>query len=66
MKKNRLIAVAAVALLLRADVSLPQQESRTDRDSSREQLDKIVFPTSYDSKMQPRFERAMALLHSFS
>ena len=66
MKKNRLIAVAAVALLLRADVSLAQQESRTDRDTSREQLGKVVFPTSCDSKVQPRFERAVALLHSFS
>src|SRR5438094_1941199 len=66
MKKNRLIAVAAIALLLRADVSLAQQESRTDRDTSREQLGKVVFPTSCDSKVQPRFERAVALLHSFS
>ena len=63
MKKHRLIAVAAIALLLRADVSLAQQESRTDRDTSREQLGKVVFPTSCDSKVQPRFERAVALLH---
>ncbi len=66
MKKHRLIAVAAIALLLRAEVSLAQQESRTDRDTSREQLGKVVFPTSCDSKVQPRFERAVALLHSFS
>jgi len=65
MKKNRLIAVAAVALLLRADVSLAQQESRTDRDTSREQLGKVSFPTSCDRKVQPQFDRAVAMLHSF-
>src|SRR5262249_2284032 len=31
-----------------------------------EKLGKVVFPTSCDAKVQPRFERAVALLHSFS
>ena len=31
-----------------------------------EKLGQVVFSTSCDSKVQPRFERAVALLHSFS
>ena len=36
------------------------------QDKAPEKLGKVVFPTSCDSKVQPRFERAVALLHSFS
>jgi tetratricopeptide (TPR) repeat protein len=36
------------------------------QEKAPEQLGKVAFPTSCDSKVQPRFERAVALLHSFS
>jgi hypothetical protein len=36
------------------------------QDRASEKLGEVTFPTSCDSKVQPRFERAVALLHSFS
>jgi tetratricopeptide (TPR) repeat protein len=38
----------------------------TAQEKVPEKLGKVVFPTSCDAKVQPRFERAVALLHSFS
>src|SRR5262245_63850970 len=36
------------------------------QEKAPEKLGKFVFPTSCDAKVQPRLERAVALLHSFS
>jgi len=36
-----------------------------DTDSKTAPLGKVTFPTSCDSKVQPAFERAVAMLHSF-
>jgi tetratricopeptide (TPR) repeat protein len=49
-----------VFLVLFSAVAAPAQEK------APEKLGKVVFPTSCDAKAQPRFERAVALLHSFS
>jgi tetratricopeptide (TPR) repeat protein len=49
-----------VFLVLFSAVAVPAQEK------APEKLGKVVFPTSCDAKVQPRFERAVALLHSFS
>src|SRR2546429_1961424 len=59
MKTVKLFVTLAVLTLFCA-VAVPAQEKVP------EQLGKVVFPTSCDSKVQPRFERAVALLHSFS
>src|SRR5262245_66017708 len=52
------IVIAMVSLSLLSNIALAQQKPV-------EQLGKVVFPTSCDAKVQPRFERAVALLHSF-
>src|SRR5262245_7110556 len=52
------IVIAMVSLSLLSNIALAQQKPA-------EQLGKVVFPTSCDAKVQPRFERAVALLHSF-
>ena len=49
-----------VFLVLFSAAAAPAQEK------APEKLGKVVFPTSCDAKVQPRFERAVALLHSFS
>ena len=51
------IGVAMLALFL-PRIGITQEKAP-------ERLGKVVFPTSCDSKVQPRFERAVALLHSF-
>src|SRR5215510_11542557 len=53
------IVITMVSLLLLSNIALAQQKPA-------EQLGKVVFPTSCDAKVQPSFERAVALLHSFS
>src|SRR5262249_31059571 len=59
MKTVKLFMILAILALVSA-ATLPAQEK------APEQLGKVVFPTSCDAKVQPRFERAVALLHSFS
>jgi tetratricopeptide (TPR) repeat protein len=59
MKTVKLFVTLAVLTLLCA-VAVPAQEKVPEK------LGKVVFPTSCDAKVQPRFERAVALLHSFS
>ena len=52
-----LVALTASVLLV-ANVALGQQKVQ-------EQLDKVSFPTSCNRKVQPEFDRAVAMLHSF-
>ncbi len=52
------LALALAALLLASGLSLAQQKPP-------EQLGKVSFPTSCDRKVQPSFDRAVAMLHSF-
>src|SRR5215510_4765543 len=60
MNSVRSFLIVAVLTFLSVSVGMSQQEK------APEQLGKVVFPTSCDAKVQPRFERAVALLHSFS
>src|SRR4029453_9312824 len=59
MKTVKLFVTLAVLTLFCA-VAVPAQEKVPEK------LGKVVFLTSCDAKVQPRFERAVALLHSFS
>jgi tetratricopeptide (TPR) repeat protein len=58
MKTVKLFVTLAILGLFSA-AAVPAQEK------GPEKLGKVVFPTSCDAKVQPRFERAVALLHSF-
>lgn len=49
---------ATVSLVLLSNLSLAQQKPQ-------EQLGKVSFQTSCDRKIQPQFDRAVAMLHSF-
>src|SRR5262249_53935592 len=59
MKSAKLIVMLAILALVSA-AAVPAQEK------APEKLGEVVFPTSCDAKVQPSFERAVALLHSFS
>src|SRR5215470_4364418 len=59
MKTVKLFVTLAILALFSAVVVLAQEKAP-------EKLGKVSFPTSCDPKVQPRFERAVALLHSFS
>jgi tetratricopeptide (TPR) repeat protein len=59
MKTVKLFLTLAILALFSA-AAVPAQEKVPEK------LGKVVFPTSCDAKVQPRFERAVALLHSFS
>src|SRR5215813_12949825 len=59
MKTVKLFAMLAI-LALFSVATVPAQEKPPEK------LGKVVFLTSCDAKVQPRFERAVALLHSFS
>lgn len=52
------LITATAALLLLANLSPAQQKPQ-------EQLGKVSFQTSCDRKVQPQFDRAVAMLHSF-
>ena len=52
------LITATAALLLLANLSLAQQKPQ-------EQLGKVSFQTSCDRKVQPKFDQAVAMLHSF-
>src|SRR5215470_7754335 len=59
MKTVKLFVTLAILALFNAVVVLAQEKAP-------EKLGKVSFPTSCDPKVQARFERAVALLHSFS
>jgi tetratricopeptide (TPR) repeat protein len=46
-------------------LALPVPAQAHDADSQTGPLGKVSFPTSCDPKVQPAFERAVAMLHSF-
>src|SRR5438477_3464357 len=46
-------------------LALPVPVQAHDADSQSGPLGKVSFPTSCDPKVQPAFERAVAMLHSF-
>jgi tetratricopeptide (TPR) repeat protein len=58
MKTVKLFVTLAILALFSA-ASIPAQEKIPEK------LGKVTFPTSCDPKVQPGFERAVALLHSF-
>src|SRR5215510_2059568 len=57
IRKMTLI-IGTASLLLLANLAQAQQKPP-------EQLGKVSFPTSCDPKVQPQFDRAVAMLHSF-
>src|SRR5215510_10736551 len=57
IRKMTLI-IGTASLLLLANLAQAQQKPP-------EQLGKVSFPTSCDRKVQPQFDRAVAMLHSF-
>jgi len=59
MKTVKLFVTLVILALFNAVVVLAQEKAP-------EKLGKVSFPTSCDPKVQARFERAVALLHSFS
>src|SRR5262252_6755823 len=59
MKTVKLFVTLAILALFNAVVVLAEEKAP-------EKLGKVSFPTSCDPKVQARFERAVALLHSFS
>jgi tetratricopeptide (TPR) repeat protein len=54
MKLQTVMAIVVLSLLSNFSLALAQ-----------EQLGKVSFPTSCDRKVQPQFDRAVAMLHSF-
>jgi tetratricopeptide (TPR) repeat protein len=58
MNHKNSLALALVLLSLGSGLSLAQQKPA-------EQLGKVSFLTSCDRKVQPQFDRAVAMLHSF-
>src|SRR5215470_14441712 len=58
MKTVKLFVTLAILALFNAVVVLAQEKAP-------EKLGKVSFPTSCDPKVQARFERGVALLHSF-
>ena len=46
-------------------LALPLPVQAHDTDSQSAPLGKVSFPTSCDPKVQPAFERGVAMLHSF-
>jgi tetratricopeptide (TPR) repeat protein len=57
---NRLVPALLSPFLLSAAAALAH-----DTDEGKGRLGKVSFPTSCDAKVQPAFERAVAMLHSF-
>ena len=55
---NAKSVTATISLLFLSNLSLAQQKPH-------EQLGTVSFPTSCDRKVQPQFDRAVAMLHSF-
>jgi tetratricopeptide (TPR) repeat protein len=58
--KLRLVSLSFVVVLAAYGPALAH-----DTDSQSGPLGKVTFPTSCDPKVQPAFERAVAMLHSF-
>jgi tetratricopeptide (TPR) repeat protein len=56
-----LALLAAIAVLLVATPPLPAHEAQ----GGAEKIGRVTFPTSCSAAVQPSFERAVALLHSF-
>jgi hypothetical protein len=54
MKSQMILAIIVISLLLNFSLATAQ-----------EQLGKVSFPTSCNRKVQPQFDRAVAMLHSF-
>src|SRR5262245_30734729 len=63
MRLSRFFTAAVISIaMLGAAAPVPAHE---DSKQSTEKLGKVTFPTSCDPKVQPKFERAVAMLHSF-
>jgi tetratricopeptide (TPR) repeat protein len=60
-----LLLGAAVAVVLAAAPAQAQDHHHHHTGTPPEQLGRVVFPVSCNAEAQQRFERAMALLHSF-
>jgi tetratricopeptide (TPR) repeat protein len=56
-------SLSRLPLLVALALNVPAQAH--DTDSQKGPLGRVAFPTSCDPKVQPTFERAVAMLHSF-
>jgi tetratricopeptide (TPR) repeat protein len=61
----RSILYVAAAAALAATPALAQEHHHAQGGTPPERLGRVVFPVSCNAEAQQRFERAMALLHSF-
>mgnify|MGYP003578195069 FL=1 len=57
--------ISAILSLFAASGALAHDDAPPPTGRPPEQLGKVDFPTSCDPKVQPAFERGVALLHSF-
>src|SRR5262245_55985850 len=57
--------ISAFLALFAATAAIAHDEAPAQAGRPPEQLGKVQFPTSCDPKVQPAFERGVALLHSF-
>src|SRR5690242_704871 len=62
---TRLQVAVHAALALAVSAPLPAQETHDHGGPPRERLGRVTFPTSCHAAAQQRFERGVALLHSF-
>lgn len=62
MYSRNITAVAVSALMLTAGFALADEH---EHHANADRLGEVTFPTSCDPKVQPLFERGVAMLHSF-
>ena len=62
---NRIPTLPAVIAILMAGTPVSAQHQGHDAAAARERLGRVKFPISCSAEAQQRFERALALLHSF-
>lgn len=65
MKTRQVAIIGAFAAVVAAPLVLAHDDAAPPAGRPPEQLGKVSFPTSCDPKVQPLFERGVALLHSF-
>ena len=66
MTNRNALAAAAAALILVSPAAFAHDEEASAADGrAPAKLGRVKFPTTCDAKVQPQFERGIALLHSF-
>lgn len=65
MHSRTLVGLAVSALMVAAAFALADEHGEHEHHASADQLGHVTFPTSCSPKVQPLFERGVAMLHSF-